>query len=181
MAELAYVFWHVPRSDVDEQAYFAALERFHRALAEATIPGFHGSTTVRITEPPWLPRPRVYEDWYVLDGFAALEALNTAAVSGPCQVVHDEVAKAAGEGTGGLYALRWGMLTVPSARSSHWFAKPAGRAYDEFEETVVATLDPPNGCLWQRQLVLGPAPEFCLMLDDDAPAFSTEDMVSFPL
>jgi hypothetical protein len=38
-----------------------------------------------------------------------------------------------------------------------WCAKPAGVSYSQF----VARL--PSGETWQRQMVLGPAPEFCIV------------------
>jgi hypothetical protein len=181
MDQLAYLFWHVPRTEVDEEAYRGALARFHATLGTAQIPGFLGSTAWRITEPPWLARPTVYEDWYLLDGFAALGRLNAAAVARPCQAAHDQVAQAAGEGAGGLYGRVWGELRAPSARSSHWFSKGAGPSYPQLMAAVVGNRDPAHGCLWQRQLVLGPAPEFCLHLDqltlDDEP----EGTISFLL
>ncbi len=182
MGEVAYVFWHVPGPGVDEEVYVAGLEQFHLALVDANIPGFHGSTTWGLPEPSWLPRPWVYEDWYVLEGFAVIEDLNVAAVSGSREACHDELATAVDESTGGLYGLRWGELIVSSACSSHWFARPAGRGSGAFIQSIVAPLDPVNSCLWQRQLALGPAPEFCLLLGEDPPLLDLpEGTISFSL
>jgi hypothetical protein len=46
--------------------------------------------------------------------------------------------------------------------------KPAGQSYDAFTESVGAV------GIWQRQMVLGPAPEFCLA---DGPGDSGGDRI----
>lgn len=58
-------------------------------------------------------------------------------------------------GAGGLY-LRLSEGGA-QARQVSWFAKPAGMSYAD----LLARLPP--GEAWQRQMVLGPAPEFCLL------------------
>jgi hypothetical protein len=45
-----------------------------------------------------------------------------------------------------------------------WFGKAAGTSSAEFFEQLGE-----RRSLWQRQMVLGPTPEFCSMDDDDAP------------
>src|SRR5207253_6612299 len=45
----------------------------------------------------------LYEDWYFVDDFTALGALNEAAVTVARKDPHDTVAKLAGGGAGGVY------------------------------------------------------------------------------
>jgi hypothetical protein len=166
---LAYVFWHWPAPAVDEARYAEALVAFHGALASAPSAGLRGSRVYAVEAAPWLPVARAYEDWYLVDDFAALGALNDAAVSGARRDPHDAAARLAGGGHGGVYHLitpspPWGERAGergPVHRTT-WFGKPAGVPYAEF----LARLPP--GETWQRQLVLGPAPEFCLVGADAA-------------
>src|SRR5512141_922927 len=153
---LAYVFWHWPRSDVDPARYAGALLAFHRALLASPPPGYLGSRVLEVSGAPWLPAPTALEDWYFLTDFAALGALNEAAVSGARREPHDGAAGLAAGGAGGVYRqLRDGPPKL--ADRVAWFSKPAGMPYPELLERLAP------GELWQRQLVLGPAPEFCLL------------------
>jgi hypothetical protein len=159
---LAYVFWHWPDPATDPGRYLDALLEFHRSLAASPSPGFRGSRVLEVAGAPWTPAPRALEDWYLLDDFAALGALNEAAVSGPRRGPHDGAARLARGGAGGVYRrLAEGAAAAPGRAT--WFGKPAGVGYPEFLAEVK------GGELWQRQLVLGPAPEFCL-LDAEPPA-----------
>jgi len=73
--------------------------------------------------------------------------------------VHDAAASLARGGTAGLY-----KLCSPRARDARWaawFSKPEGSSYAALFESVAAAEG--RFELWQRQLVLGPAPEFCAL------------------
>src|SRR5512144_886027 len=151
---IAYVFWHWPRPDVDPGRYADALLAFHRALAASPPPGYLGSRVLQVTDAPWTPVSTALEDWYFLDDFAALGALNQAAVSGQRREPHDGAARLAQGGAGGVYR----CVREGSAAASHatWLDKPADLSYPEFLAQI------PPAELWQRQMVLGPTPEFCL-------------------
>ncbi|HVX43437.1 MAG TPA: hypothetical protein VHC49_06115 [Mycobacteriales bacterium] len=155
---LAYVFWHRPRPDVSAEDYAKVLRRFHESLAAAAIPGFGRSWTVRVAELPWLGAGPVYEDRYLIDDYTALGVLNGAAVAVPG---HDAAATRAASGTAGLYRLMTGEPD-PAATRAHWFDKPAGTAYQDLDPAA-------GGSLWQRQLTLGPGPEFQLLGGSPAP------------
>jgi hypothetical protein len=163
-AMLAYVFWHWRRSGVDREAYEAAQRRFHEALAEAPPAGFLISWTSRIAGASWLPGAgdgEAYEDWYVVDGSAALDALNDAAITASRRQPHDAAATLAAGGTAGLYRMRAGSLLRRPTHAS-WFSKPPGTDYASLlADCSRAVVDAPH-CLWMRQMVLGPTPEFCL-------------------
>jgi len=151
---LAYVFWHWPRADINPGRYADALLAFHHALAAMPPRGYHGSRVLEVSGAPWLPVPRALEDWYLVEDFTALGALNEAAVSGQRRDPHDGAARMMLGGAGGLYRrIREGMAAPEPVV---WFGKPVHLGYSEF----LARVRPAE--LWQRQLVLGPGPEFCL-------------------
>ena len=168
---LAYLFWHRPAPGVDPAAYEGRLRAFHAALE---LPG---SRTVRLASAPWLAgEGPVYEDWYPVEGWEALGALNERAVSGPRRTPHDAAAEHAGTGAGGVYRRVSGPGSDP-AGAAQWLAKPPGRAYADWLPELVATAGD-RAAVWQRQMVLGPAPEFCVLSPAPAdlpwPATATE-------
>lgn len=91
----------------------------------------------------------------------ALPSLNDAAVSGPRLEPHNAVARLAEDGTAGLYGLKAG---TPLTRPAHaaWFGKPSGMSYAALFAILEPVVRSVTGGLWQRQMVLGPTPEFCL-------------------
>ncbi len=145
---LAYVFWHRPRDDAGRAAYEARLRTLHQALSVR-------SASFWLSELPFAGRGAGYEDWYRVQGWAELGQLNRAAISGDRKAPHDAVAADAGEGWGGVYALARGDARPPL--TTRWLSKPPGESYDLF----LGKLRAPT--VWQRQLVLGPAPEFCVV------------------
>jgi len=158
---LAYVFWHTPDPEVDTGRYEAALASFLEALLAAPPRGLRDCASHRIAAPPWLPAERTYEDWYVVEDHEALGAIGPGAVSGAPAAPHHEVAALSAEGSAGLYACLAGAPDGAGA-SSCWLDKPRGLAYPDFKLELSSALASP-GSLWQRELVLGPAPEFCLL------------------
>jgi len=159
---LAYVFWHWRRPQVSAATYESLQSEFHAALAAAPPSGFLRSACVAIAGAPWAADGgEAYEDWYLVDGSAALDPLNAAAVTASRQQSHDAAAAAAGGGTAGLYRLRLGTVDG-SPRSASWFAKPAGMSYGELFGALESMVRAERAGLWGRQMTLGPALEFCL-------------------
>jgi hypothetical protein len=155
---LAYVFWHRPGADEAPAGYEARLSAFHAALAEHPPAGFAGSAALRVQEAPWLPGDGpAYEDWYAVESWEALGALNEAAVRGARARPHDAVAVRARTGAGAVYGLVDGPAELAATRTS-WLTKPAGADRDAFH----AQLAGPGRSLWMRQMVLGPAPEYAV-------------------
>jgi hypothetical protein len=144
---LAYVFWHRPRPGVDAARYENGLRALH---AKLEVP----SATFRLTQLPFAAAGG-YEDWYLVEDWGSLGELNLAAVSGPRREPHDSVAALAGSGWGGVYALVRGDAAPPT--STRWIDRPDGEDAKRFLDSLPATT------VWQRQLVLGPAPELCLV------------------
>ncbi len=159
---LAYVFWHWPRAGVSAADYEGLQRRFHAALQAAPSAGFLGSRCVSLTGASWAgDGGPAYEDWYLLDGSAALDPLNAAAVTASRQHAHDAAAAAAEGGTAGLYSLRLGVQRDPP-RAATWFAKPSGMSYGALFTLLGDLIEAEDGALWGRQMTLGPTPEFCL-------------------
>jgi hypothetical protein len=163
---LAYLFWHWPRAEAPRDAYERDLADFQAALRAARPRGFLDSTTFRVAAPPFGSRRDGYEDWYLVDDFAALGVLETAAVAdaGGVGERHERAARAAETGTAGLYGLRAGRPGLGGG-VAHWFRKPDGMGYGDLDELLAPLLGGGGGAgagLWQRKLTFGPAPEFCL-------------------
>ena len=159
---LAYVFWHIPAAHVSRDAYEQALRNFHQHLAAAAVPGFIRSEAHRLESVPWLSGSPAYEDWYLIADSAALDPLEAAAVGARMGPSHDAVAAMAAAGAGGLYtSVLVGAESGPET-AAEWFGKPAGAAYPAFIEGLRGHVVP-GGWLWQRKMVLGPSPEFCIL------------------
>jgi hypothetical protein len=158
---LAYLFWHWPRPGAPIATYEADLLNFHASLAARPPRGFVRSATFAADAASWFPGPRdSYEDWYLVQDWAALGGLNRAAVGPVHAGRHDQVAHQAAGGTAGLYALHTGNDAAGQTAAA-WFAKPPGWSYGELFAALDGCLEQ-GSALWQRQLTLGPAPEFCL-------------------
>ncbi len=147
---LAYVFWHRPHAGTHAADYERRLNAFHSRLVAP-------SASFRTSALPFAEGAG-YEDWYLVENWTELGELNTTAVSGAIKGQHDDVADVADEGWGGIYALVRGHPQPPLA--TRWVSKPERESYEAFLNGVQAAT------VWQRQMVLGPAPEFCVV--DDA-------------
>ena len=160
---LAYVFWHWPQSHIDHDSYINHLIDFHNTLAANKPPGFQESVVFHVRGGSWLNTTgEAYEEWYLLDGSAAMDPLNDAAVSGVCEEPHNRVAREAADGIGGLYRLRAGNGQLSESRHALWLSKPAGVSYKEFYASLQPLTSQPGVALWGRQMTLGPTTEFCI-------------------
>ncbi len=162
---LAYLLWHRPADEIEREAYERACERFHRSLHHSPPVGLRGSAVFRVADPPWLASAQgsAYEDWYLVDDFAALGVLNEAAVAHGHRSVHDEVARRFGKGAGGLYSLLEGHAHLADASQAIWISRPLGKPRGELAQLLGDGMDPTHASLWRRALVFGPAPEYCLL------------------
>ncbi|MBO0778654.1 MAG: hypothetical protein J2P37_07475 [Ktedonobacteraceae bacterium] len=163
---LAYVFWHQRGSETSREEYQEKLITFHQILQDRQPQGFICSMVLEMAQLPWMTgESEVYEDWYLVENSAALDPLDEAAVTGICRDPHHQVARLASKGTGGLYRLKdrtIDLAQIASIRSATWFSKPAGMSYDKLNELLHQSQSEQQGTLWQRQMTMGPALEFCL-------------------
>ncbi|HEX6688350.1 MAG TPA: hypothetical protein VF085_06760 [Solirubrobacterales bacterium] len=153
---LAYVFWHRPGEGVDVATYEQAQRAFHTAIKLE-------SACFRVERLPFA-KDGGYEDWYLVEDWAALGELNARAVDSAREGTHDRAAALAAGGWGGLYESVRGPAKIP--KGTEWLDKPRGEPAAEF----VASL--PHESVWRRQLVLGPAPEFCCAAPENAARIS---------
>jgi hypothetical protein len=167
--------------------------------ASDSVEGFMESHAHRLDGAPWLPAGVAYEDWYLIASSAALDPLDRAAISVRARPAHDRVAAMAGGCAGGLYRLLRspaGGDAVPGAPAADdreppgpdadaaapaprdvapraastciWLRKPDGWSYDAFHADL-DRLRPALSTVWQRQMVLGPAPEYAVVVPGHEP------------
>lgn len=143
---LAYVFWHQPRNGLDTVEYEEAQKAFHGAL-EMT------SACFRLIELPFGEKGGGYEDWYLVEDWEKLGELDRAAVDSVRRADHDRAASQAADGWGAVYSLLRGPASIPEG--ARWLEKPRGTPTDQFLASLA------EATVWQRQMALGPGPEFC--------------------
>jgi hypothetical protein len=143
---LAYVFWHQPQRDVNLVRYEEAQRAFHGALQMT-------SACFRLAELPFGEKGGGYEDWYLVEDWEKLGALNRAAVDSVRRADHDRAASGAANGWGAVYSLLRGPASIPEG--ARWLDKPRGTPTDQFLASLA------EATVWQRQMVLGPGAEFC--------------------
>jgi len=129
--------------------YERQLSAFHSRLAQEG----YVTAAFRLNELPFIQHDG-YEDWYLVDDWRSLGELNDDAVDARSRASHDAVAELSSEGWGAVYRLLQGDAIPP--HKARWMSKPAGESYTSFLGQLGAAT------VWQRQLVLGPAPEFCV-------------------
>jgi hypothetical protein len=163
---LAYLFWHRPAIEGERDRYEQALERFHRSLAHQPPSGFHGSAAFRVPELPWLDGGEGYEDWYLVGDWAALGVLEEAVISRGHVTAHDTAAAHVGAGTAAVYRLIEGSPRLGEAEAAVWVTAALRREPAGLGALLGDGMDPARDSLWRRCLVLGPAPEYCLLVAD---------------
>lgn len=164
-----------------ESEYEKRQRDFHAALKASSPAGFIGSFSVSLSGAPWAAAGgEAYEDWYLVEDFGALGALNEGVVSGGRSGPHGAAAAAALGGTAGLYSLRLGTV-LPVPQKALWLSKPAGMAYTELLGYLAPIVEREGGALWMRQMTLGPAREFCLQCPKHISLPSTFQALSISL
>lgn len=143
---LAYVFWHQPKTGVEAEEYEGAQREFHALLDSP-------SACFRIAELPFGNGVGGYEDWYLVESWTAMGELNARAVDERRDDAHGHAASLAAAGWGAIYELVRGTASIPEGTA--WVEKPRGEPATEFAASL------PHKSIWRRQLVLGPAAEFC--------------------
>jgi len=169
-AMLAYVFWHRPLAGTATESYEHDQDRLHRSLAARPPEGFLGSVCFRAGDLPWLGEGGSgYEDWYLIDDWAALGVLRQGVIAVGHHSAHEAAARHAGTGTGGVYRLSEGSASLGDVRFAMWVTATREQPEDAVAALLLGDgLDVARAGLWRRELALGPAPEYCV-LGDTAP------------
>jgi hypothetical protein len=175
---LAYLSWHRPAPTVEREPYERALEQFHRSLKHQPPSGFRGSASYRAVTLPWLSGGSAsppttgsyaaggYEDWYLLEDWAAVGVLEEAAVAHGHVSAHDRVASLSGVSTGAVYRFLEGHAQLDDAHVAVWVARAGGHEHPSLSALLGDGMNPAFDGLWRRSLGLGPAPEFCLLASE---------------
>lgn len=163
---LAYVFWHWPKQGTSRAGYLSRLESFHSLLVGDPPRGYQGSRVFAVEGVPGVPqRGEMFEDWYFVDDFTALGTLNEAAVGAAILSTHDAAAELAAGGMAGIYRRRASGISRETRSHAVWLSKPAGISHAGF-----ITGFSPEVEVWQRQMVLGPTPEYCALVSSTSEA-----------
>ncbi|MDX1740886.1 MAG: hypothetical protein R3178_06315 [Rhodothermales bacterium] len=158
---IAYVFWHTPRSSVEGSDYEQGLEAFHSVLAGRPPGGYCSSLSLRVGRLPWMGDATSFEDWYLVDDFAALGELNDRAAADHHAATHDHVADYSDWGTGSIFALESGTAgLVPPIM--YWLNRPEDMKTAAFLAEMRSWVEGEQAVLWRRQLSLGPSTEYCI-------------------
>ena len=187
---IAYVFWHWKKREIATEDYEKRQGDFHAALAASPPAGFLRSFCAGVARLPWTgttaaygvlaERVLPYEDWYLVEDFAALGFLNEGAVSGSRSKPHDAAAAAAEDGAGALYALRLGDAET-QRKYALWFSKPGGMSYAECYAELEPVITGSGGVLWVRLMALGPARELCALTEEPLTLPAAFEAIQTPL
>jgi len=170
---LLYIFWHWPRPETAIASYEADEAVFQQAVRDAAPEGLMVSAVFYSKGSPWANEgAAAYEDVYVLESSAALDALNREAVQGACKEPHDRLAGEMLAGAAGLYSLSLGNPVAVPVGPARWFRKPPGMAYEALYASIADANVGQATSLWRRQMVLSPASEFCAFGFDPAEALA---------
>jgi hypothetical protein len=182
MQFLKFVLWTWPSASADVAEFRENRVKFHQVLANSRVAGYLGSGIFQVDTAPWAGaflfenspwsggHNAVFEEWYLLHGSAALDALNEGTIAGPYKESHAKfLRKDLGGECAGLYYLRSGdpervLSGLTDCRHSAWFNKTYP-TYDDLVGRLTPGMKMSNSVLWRRLLVLGPTHEFHLDVD----------------
>lgn len=163
---LAIVFWNARRKGVEPGVYAESLIGFHRALRLARPAGFRFSATYRVEPLPWFdPGTEIYEDYYLVSNFEAIDNLNGAVLRGQDMAAHRELMQRTGAANGAIFALSSGTARIEQLPVATWFIKPRNVSADELMKSASQQSPDLQCSLWTRSLALGPI-ENCLLSSD---------------
>lgn len=160
---LAIVFWNTRKTDISRGRYETSLRAFHDALNSDKPDGFRFSTIFRVEGLPWFKSTsEIYEDWYVIRNFAAMDALDHAVMQTLAKAAHRDLMKSTAGASGAIVGLTKGVARVSHMTYANWLYKPREVSADDFVDSVNRQLPDGKCSLWTRAMALGPT-EHCLL------------------
>ena len=136
---------------------------FHKALNENKPSGFRFSVTYRIQAVPWFtPRNEIFEDWYVMSNFAAMDVLDRAVLSTHGKEAHRYLMKNTAKASGGAFGLTKGVARMEDLPVANWLHRHRSFSNDKLVKMVEEQLPGGKYSFWNRAMALGPT-EQCLL------------------
>ena len=165
---LAFVFWSTPISGNDVRRFEDSLSCFHEELNDNRVAGFRRSVSFRVTSKlPWLrTQQALYEDWYLLSNFAAMDRLDQRIADAHSLPAHRRLMQQTGDASGAVVYLDKGSAYVEKNRFAWWFARSRAVTATELVAAVQDEHDGARSSVWTRAMALGPAGT-CLLADVD--------------
>jgi len=165
-AVIAIVFWSARNSNCSEGQYQAALSGFHLELNRDKPAGFRRSVSFRVeSDLPWISaNTHVFEDWYLVSNFSAIDALDLAISDTRRFPSHVALMKYTGRACGSIVGLDKGTAIVERNHFAYWFARPRGVSADDVAELAARKTTSRAISAWTRALALGPMGS-CLLVD----------------
>lgn len=155
---LAVVFWNSRNKRSTDQQYECVLSEFHKELNQNKPKGFRRSVSHRVcNELPWLGSSfTIFEDWYIMSNFAALDNLDRLVLEGIKLPSHRALMAQTGCASGAVMYLESGTPYVERSRVANWFNKPGGSSTESIAG-IAGKLNPPRAIsIWSRSMALGP-------------------------
>ena len=164
---LAVVFWNSRNARSSDSGYERALSGFHEELGARKSKGLRRSVSFLVQSGvPWLSSEYpVYEDWYIMTNFAALDNLDRHVLEGDLLPSHRALMSQTGCASGAVVYLDKGTPYVERSKTAYWFAKPRGNTADDVAALAQPSESARNVSVWTRAMALGPAGN-CLLLNE---------------
>ncbi len=160
---LAIVFWNSRRTNASENDYRSSLIEFHQALNKNKPAGFRFSVTYRAGAVPWFaPKNEIFEDWYLLSNFAAMDVLDRAVLSTHGKEAHRYLMSNTGQASGAAFGLTRGMARMENLPVANWLQKPRNVSDCKLLKTIEEQLPAGKFSFWSRAMALGPT-EQCVL------------------
>ena len=163
---LAVVFWNSRNAGSTDADYERALSGFHDELRTDKPRGLRRSVSFLVESGvPWLRSEYpIYEDWYVMTNFAALDNLDRRILESDSLPSHRALMTRTGCASGAVVYLERGTPYVERSRLAYWFSKPRDKTVDDVAALAHQTEPPKNVSVWTRAMALGPAGN-CILLN----------------
>jgi len=178
---LAVVFWNSRNARSSDTKYEDALAGFHQELNQQKPKGVRRSVSFRVcSKLPWINSEfPIYEDWYIMTNFAALDSLDQLVLEDKHLVSHRDLMVQTGCASGAVMYLDKGTPYVERSRIAYWFSKPREKSLEDIAAMADGTESAKTFSIWTRSMALGPTGN-CLVVNraiDIPPAYGATETI----